>query len=66
MNKLSGRDVGAEPMNREGAGQIHAWGRAKDHGETDAERAGWEMVLPFSGGGHEGGGVYGDQRVNHK
>ena len=63
---VRGRDVGADTTKREGAGQVHAWGRAKDHGETAAERVGWEMVLPLSGGVHEGGGVYGDQEVNHE
>ena len=52
---VRGRDVGAEPTDREGAGELHAWGRAQDHRETSAERVGWEMVLPLSGGGHERG-----------
>ena len=63
---VRGGDVGVDPTNIEGVGQLHAWGRAKDHGETAAERVGWEMLLPLSGGGHEGGGVYGNQEVNHK
>ena len=63
---VRGEDVGADPTNREGAGQLHARGRAQDHGETAAERVGWEMVLPLSGGGHKGGRVYGDQEINHK
>ena len=53
-----GGDVGADPTEREGAGKLHAWGRVQDHGETAAEKVGWEMVLPLSGGGHEGGRVY--------
>ena len=50
--------MGADPTNIEGAGQLHAQGRAQYHGETAAERVGWEMVLPLSGGSHEVGGVY--------
>ena len=52
--------MGADPMDREGDGELHAWGRAQDNGETAAERVGWEMVLPLSGRGHERGGVYRD------
>ena len=51
-------DVVADPTDRKGAGELHAWGRTQDRGETDAERVGWEMVLTLSIGGHEGGGVY--------
>ena len=40
-------DVGADPTNRKGAGQLHARGRAKDNGETTADRVGGEMVLPL-------------------
>ena len=63
---VRGVDVGDDPMNREGAGQLHTWGRAKDNGETAVERVGLEMIIPLSGGGHEGGVVYGDQEVHHK
>ena len=63
---IRGRDVGADPTDREGAGQLYTWVRDKDHGETAAERVGWEVVLTLSGRGHEGGGVYGDQEVHHK
>ena len=55
---VRGGDVGDDPTDREGAGELHAWGCAWDHGETAAERVGWEMVLTLSGGGHKGGGVY--------
>ena len=63
---VRGGDMGDDPTNGEGAGQLHAWVHAKDQGETATERVGWEMVLPLSGEGHEGGRVYGDQEVNHK
>ena len=53
---VRGRDVGADPTNREGTGQLHAQGRAQDHEDTAAERVRWEMVLPLSGGGHKGRG----------
>ena len=43
--------MGADPTDREGAVELHARGRAKDHGETAAERVGWEMVLSLSCGG---------------
>ena len=55
---VRGGYVGADPTDREGAADLHAWGRAQDHREKFAERMGWEMVLPLSGRGHEGGGVY--------
>ena len=38
---VRGRGVSADPTDREGTGQIYAWGREKDHGETAAERVGW-------------------------
>ena len=38
---VQGGDMGDDPTNREGAGQLHAWGHVKDHGETVAERLGW-------------------------
>ena len=38
---VRGVDVGADPTNRESAGQLHARGRAQDHRETTAERVGW-------------------------
>ena len=63
---VRGGDVGADPTDREGAGNLYAWGRKKDHGETAAERVGREVVLPLSDGGHEGGGVYGDQEVHNE
>ena len=52
-----GGDVGADPTDRAGAGELHARGRAQDHRETAAERVGWEVVLSLSCGGHERGGV---------
>ena len=51
-----GGDMGADPTNREGTGQLHAQGRAQDHEDTAAERVRWEIVLPLSGGGHKGRG----------
>ena len=61
-----GGDVDEDPTNIEGDGQLHERFRAQYHGETAAERVGWEMVLTLSGGGHAGGRVYGDQEINHK
>ena len=45
-----GGEVGADPTDREGTGQLYALGRGQDHGETAAERVGQEVVLPLSGG----------------
>ena len=55
---VRGGDVGADPIDREGAGYFHAWGRTQEYRETTAERVIWEMVLPLFGGGHEGGRIY--------
>ena len=60
-----GRDVGVDAKNIEGVGLVHAWGRETDHGETAADRVGWEMVLPFPGGGHEGSGTKVNQDVDN-
>ena len=49
--------MGAEPIDRAGAVYFHTRGRAQDHGESAAERRGWEMVLSHSEGGHARGGV---------
>ena len=49
--------MGVDSKNIEGVGLVHAWGRATDHRETAADRVAWEMVLPLSGGGHEGSGI---------
>ena len=46
--------MGVDTKNGAGVELFHAWGRKTDHGETDAERVGREMVLPLPGGGHEG------------
>ena len=58
--------MGAEPTDRAGAVEFHAQGCAQDHGETDAERVGWEMVLSLSAGCHARGGVYRDLGIHHK
>ena len=58
--------MGADTTDREGAGDLHARGRAQDHGETAAERVGWEMVPYLSEGGHARGGVCGDPEIHHK
>ena len=46
--------MGVDSKNREGVGLVHVWDRETHHGETAAERVGWEMVLPLPVGGHEG------------
>ena len=63
---VRGGDVGADPKDRAGAGELHARGRAQDHWETAAERGGWEMDLSSSEGGHARGGVRRDSEGRHK
>ena len=46
--------MGGDAKNRAGVELIHAWDRETDHMEIAAERLGRDMVLPLSGGGHEG------------
>ena len=58
--------MGAEPTDRVGAVELYAQGRTQDHGETAAEKLGWEMVLSLSAGGHARGGVYRDMGIHHK
>ena len=46
--------MGGDAKNEAGVELFHSWGCDTDHGETDVERVGQEMVLPLPGGGHEG------------
>ena len=38
--------------------RVHPWGGETDNRKTTAEREGWEVFLPLTGGGHEGGGAH--------
>ena len=58
--------MGSDPTDIAGAGEFHARGRAQYHGETAAERVGWEMVLSLSAGGHTRDGVCRDPGIHHK
>ena len=41
-------------LSREGATELlHPWGGETDYREEAAERVGWEMFLPLTGGSHE-------------
>ena len=57
--------MGVDSKNIEGVGLVHVWGCEMNHGETAAEKVGWEMVLPLPGEGHEGSRIYGNQDVDH-
>ena len=61
-----GGDVGADPKDRAGSGELHERGRAQDHWETEAERGGWEMNLSSSEGCYAIGRVRRDTEGHHK
>ena len=54
-----GGDVGGVPNDGAGAELIYPWDGKKAHMQTAAEREGWEVALPLTRGGHEGGGTHG-------
>ena len=57
--------MGGVPDNGAGVERVHTWGGDTANRQTTAEREGWEVVLPLTGGGHEGGGSH--RRLNiHK
>ena len=47
-----------------GADRISPWGGEKAHRQTAAEREGWEVALPLTIGGHEGGGTHRHSNIN--
>ena len=49
--------MGGVPKNGEGTECIHTWGGETANWKATTERVGWEVVLPLTGGGHEGGGL---------
>ena len=50
--------MGGVVKNGAGAELLHSWGSETDYRETAAERVGLEMVLPLTGGSHEGSRVH--------
>ena len=50
--------MGGDPDDGAGVERIYTWGRDTANGQTTAEGEGWEVVLPLTGGGHEGGGTH--------
>ena len=56
--------MGGVPNDGAGADCISPWGGEKAHGQTGAEREGWEVALPFTRGGHEGGGTNRHSNIN--
>ena len=54
--------MGGVPENGAGTERVHPWRGKTDNRKTTAEREGWEVVLPLTGGGHEGSGSH--QRTN--
>ena len=56
--------MGGDPDNGASTERIHPWGGEMDYRKATAEREGWEVVLPLTGGGHEGSGAHGRPNVN--
>ena len=56
--------MGGVAKNGTGAELLHPWVSETDYREESAERVGWEMVLPLTGGGHEGSRVHRRQDVH--
>ena len=50
--------MGGVPDNGEGTERVYTWGGETSNRTATTERAGWEVVLPLTGGGHEGGGAH--------
>ena len=46
------------------AERIYPCGGKKTHRQTTAEREVWEVALPFTRRGHEGGGTHGRPHIN--
>ena len=49
--------------NGAGIELFHPWCSKTDYREAATERVGWEMVLPLTGGSHEGSRVHRRQDV---
>ena len=48
--------MGGVPDNGAGVERVYTWGGETANRQITAEREVWEVVLPLTGGGHEGGG----------
>ena len=55
--------MGGVAKNGAGAELLHTWVSETDYREAAAERVGWEMVLPLTGGSHEGIRVHRPQDI---
>ena len=59
--------MGGVPDNGAGVERVHTWGGETANRQTTAEREGREVVLPLTGGGHEGGGAHRRPKIHkHK
>ena len=56
--------MGGVPNDGAGAERFYTWGGEETHRQTTAEGEGWEVALPLTGGGHEGGGTHGCLNIN--
>ena len=61
-----GGDVGPHPEDEAVPGQYLIQGHKENHRESAAAMDGWDLELPVSGGGTEGSGLRGDEKVDHK
>ena len=56
--------MGVVPDDGAGAERIYPWGGEKAHRQTATEWEGWEVALPLTRGGHEGGRNNGRPYIN--
>ena len=56
--------MGGVIENGAGTERVHTWGGEADYRKATEEREGWEVVLPLTGGGHEGSGAHRRPNVN--
>ena len=58
--------MGGVPDNGEGTERVYTWGGDTAKKTATTERPGWEVVLPLTGGGHEGGRAHRRPNVHRK
>ena len=56
--------MGGVPENGAGTERVHPWGGETDNRKATAYRERWEVVLPLTGGSHEGSGDHRRPNVN--
>ena len=56
--------MGGIPKNRAGTERVRPWGVKTAYRKATADREGWEVFLPLTGGGHEGIGSHRRPNVN--